>query len=81
MGKTNLVKPKLPRSSTAAFAKIKKVIAMGWIDIPDQKSYRGTGAPGRLLEHLLGIEENNQDSPDLMDWEVKFHGGNALITL
>lgn len=25
--------------------------------------------------------ENNFDAPDLKDWEVKFHGGNALLTL
>jgi len=49
--------------------------------MPDEKSYRGTGAPGRLLEHLLGVKENNNDSPDLLDWEVKFHGGQSLITL
>lgn len=77
----HLVNPKLPRSSATAFAEIKRILNMGWVDIPDEKSYRGTGAPGRLLEHLLGIEENNQDSPDLMDWEIKFHGGRALITL
>ena len=81
MAKRHLVKAKLPRSSSAAFSEIRRILAMGWIDIPDQKSFRGTGAPGRLLEHLLGIKENNQDSPDLMDWEIKFHGGNALITL
>lgn len=81
MTKKHLIEPKLPRSSAAAFAEIKRIINMGWIDIPDKKSYRGTGKPGRLLEHLLGIDENNQDSPDLMDWEVKFHGGNAPITL
>lgn len=81
MTRKRLIKSKPPRSSTAAFKKVKQILKMGWIDIPDKKSFRGTGAPGRLLEHLLGIAENNQDSPDLMDWEIKFHGGGALITL
>jgi len=34
-----------------------------------------------LLEDLLDIKANNADSPDLNDWEVKFHGGTALLTL
>lgn len=54
---------------------------MGLVTMPIGKSYGGSGAPGRLLEHLLDIVENNMDSPDLKDWEVKFHGGGTLITL
>lgn len=71
----------LPRSATATFKEIKKVLDMGFVPMPDASSYRGTGAPGRLLEHLLGIDENNNDSPDLNDWEIKYHGGGTLITL
>ena len=41
----------------------------------------GTGQPGAVLEHLLGIDTNNVDLPDLQRWEVKFHGGTAPITL
>ncbi len=41
----------------------------------------GTGQPGAVLEHLLGIDTNNVDMPDLQRWEVKFHGGTAPITL
>ena len=41
----------------------------------------GTGQPGAVLEHLLGIDTNNVDLPDLQRWEVKFHGGSAPITL
>jgi len=70
-----------PKSATASFAEIKKIIDMGWIDIPPEKSFNGNAAPGDYLEHLLGGQKNNRDSPDLADWEVKFHGGNALITL
>ena len=41
----------------------------------------GTGQPGAVLEHLLGIDTNNIDLPDFQRWEVKFHGGTAPITL
>ena len=34
-----LVQPALPKSSAAAFAEITKILKMGWIPIPDQKSY------------------------------------------
>ena len=34
-----------------------------------------------MLEDLLEVNANNRDTPDLNDWEIKFHGGNALITL
>ena len=70
-----------PKSSTASFAKIKEIIDKGWIEIPADKSFNGNAAPGDFLEHLLGGAKNNRDSPDLADWEVKFHGGTALITL
>jgi len=82
MAALKLVKPTtVPRSSSATFKEIMRIIKMGEMPIPDKKSYRGTGAPGRLLEDLLGISENNKDSPDLNDWEVKFHGGGTLVTL
>ena len=82
MSKANpFVKVVLPKSATASFAKIKEIIDMGWIDIPPEKEFNGNAAPGDYLEHLLGGQKNNRDSPDLADWEVKFHGGNALLTL
>lgn len=74
-------KPLPPRSSTAAFKEIQRILQMGLVVMPIGKSFGGHGAPGRLLEQLLGIVENNMDSPDLKDWEVKFHGGGTLITL
>ena len=52
---------------------------MGLIPIPEQ--FQGTGAPGNTLEYLMNIEENNFDSPDYKDWEIKFHGGNSYLTL
>lgn len=72
---------KLPRSATAAFRAVGEVIDAGWFEIPKEKGFNGAGGPGRLLEHLLNIDENNKDSPDLEDWELKFHGGTALLTL
>jgi hypothetical protein len=71
--------PRKPQSSKSAFAIIKEIIEMGVVDIPPQ--FNGTGAPGNTLEYLLNVVQNNFDSPDLKDWEVKFHGGNALLTL
>lgn len=71
----------VPKSQKAAFAEIKKIIDMGWIDIPTDKEFNGNAAPGDFLEYLLGGQRNNRDSPDLLDWEVKFHGGTALLTL
>ena len=42
----------------------------------------GTGAPGNLLEDLLGLKTSNTDTPDAGGkWEIKFCGGNSLLTL
>jgi hypothetical protein len=68
-----------PPSSTKAFAVIQEIIKRGEIEIPVQ--FNGNGAPGNALEYFLNLTQNNNDSPDLMDWEIKFHGGNALLTL
>ena len=66
-------------SSKSVFEVIREIIEMGEVEIP--KQFQGTGAPGDTLEYLCNIERNNRDSPDLKDWEVKFHGGGALLTL
>lgn len=79
MPRREKVKP--PKTATAAFAQIRPLLESDWIEFPAEGAFNGNGAPGRLLEHLVGVSENNQDSPDLMDWELKFSGGNALITL
>ena len=70
---------RIPQSSKTAFAIIKEIVSMGMVEIPCQ--FNGAGAPGNTLEYLLNVKQNNYDSPDLMDWEIKFHGGNALLTL
>jgi len=76
-----LVKPSQPRSAAASFKKIAEILKTGTWVFPDDGKYNGSGGPGRLLEDLLDIKANNADSPDLNDWEVKFHGGTALLTL
>lgn len=73
------MKSKIPQSSKTAFKIIREIIEMGAVEIPT--NFKGAGAPGNTLEFLLNVKENNLDSPDLMDWEIKFHGGNALLTL
>lgn len=52
-----------------------------WHSIPDKKGYRGSGAPGRILEDLLHIEENNQDLPDAGRWELKYTSDSSYLTL
>lgn len=69
-----------PPSAAKAFNLVRNVIGNTY-DIPEEKKYNGNGGPGRLLEDLLGAPTNNLDAPDLNDWELKFHGGNALLTL
>lgn len=76
-----LVPSTLPRSGKASFKKIEEILKAGTWIFPDKGKYNGSGAPGRYLEDLLGIKENNADSPDLNDWEIKFHGGSSLLTL
>lgn len=59
-------------------ARLRGVLAGGWYALPD----RGTGAPGLLLENLLGLDSGNRDSPDAGKWEIKFHGPQTrLLTL
>lgn len=67
-----------PQSFRNASALVRDIIRMGEIPIPDQ--FRGDGAPGNTLEHLLNVNRNNYDSPDYLDWEIKFHGGTSLLT-
>ena len=46
-----------------------------------EMSNGGTGAPGRIIEEVLGIEANNSTLPDAERWELKFHGRYSPITL
>lgn len=61
--------------------RLRAALDAGWVDIPDEPGFGGTGAPGRLLERLLGVNGGNYDTPDAGRWEIKFHSGAALLTL
>ena len=62
------------------FARVRSVLGRGWVETADYR-YGGTGAPGNILEELLGIDGQNFDTPDAGRWEIKFHSGSALLTL
>lgn len=73
-------------SEKELFQKIRKLTeGKVWHDIPNVKGYRGTGAPGTMLEELLNIDPNNRDSPDMAGWEIKFKRSgsskSSLMTL
>lgn len=59
------------------FALIREIYSSGWYELETG----GTGAPGNLLENLLGLETSNTDTPDAGKWEIKFCSGAALLTL
>ena len=58
-----------------------KAIMGKTVEIPDRKGYRGTGAPGKILEDQLHIQTNNQDLPDAGRWEIKYTSDNSYLTL
>ncbi len=62
------------------YEEIKKILGK-WNPIPDMHGYGGTGAPGRMLENLLHIQENNQDLPDAGRWELKYTSNKSVVTL
>lgn len=84
MAQRRLAPTKQPRSASATFRKVAEILKSGkeW-EIPKDRKYNGSGGPGIFLMDLLGIKNssNNADSPDMADWEIKFHGGTALLTL
>ena len=50
--------------------------------MPNESPFRGTGAPGNYLEHLLGLPTGNEDIPDSIGWELKWHTRRtSLVTL
>ncbi len=60
--------------------KFHDIYDMGWI-----KNYRGRndGAPGNILEDLIGIPENNLPIPNAAEWELKAQRADtkSLLTL
>lgn len=66
-------------SEKELFQKIHRLVENKvWHDIPYVKGYRGTGAPGTMLEELLNIDPNNRDTPDMAGWEIKFKRSGSL---
>lgn len=63
------------------YARLRVVLKRGWLNISDYPGYGGTGAPGKILEELLGLDGGNSDTPDAGRWEIKFHSKSALLTL
>ena len=69
-----------PARDGELFKKAAKLLGI-WHNVPTERGFGGTGAPGRLLEHLLDINVNNQDLPDAGKWEVKFSSGHSYLTM
>ena len=51
--------------------RLKEIIAGGPYNLREYEGMGGAGAPGRLIEHLLGIEVNNVSAPDTVGFEIK----------
>jgi hypothetical protein len=67
-----------PSSRKEQRYRIEEIIKRGeFYPIPDG----GTGAPGKNLENLLGIDPRNKDNADSNGVEIKFHSGGSPITL
>lgn len=65
------------RAEKKLFEDVKDLCASGEWEI----SNGGTGAPGHIIEEVLGIDANNKTLPDAERWELKFHGRSSPITL
>ncbi len=68
-------------SDDELFHRLRDVIGRGWIPVPDDPGYGGTGAPGIMLEDFPGVSGGNLDIPDAGKWEIKFHSRNSLLIL
>lgn len=74
--------PGPPNNKKELFARLRKIITLDWLEMPDIPRYHGTGAPGNFLEDLLCLTVGNQDIADVVGWEVKFYTSKThLITL
>ncbi len=62
-----------PKTRKELFERMRAVIAHGWHDMPKGPRDNGSGAPGLLLEDLLGTTAG---------WELKWHSERThLVTL
>lgn len=73
-----MAKERIPTTFNRAALVIREIISLGTVEIPTK--FNGSGMGGETLEYLCELERNNLDAPDLLDWEVKFHGGKSLLT-
>ncbi len=71
-----------PTNKRELFAAVVDLIQSDWYEMPDESPYKGTGAPGNYLEHLLGFAPGASDLPDALGWELKWHTDRTnLVTL
>ena len=66
------------------FERLRREIAGGWIPIPDERGWRGSDAPGKLLRTRLGFTGGRPDLPNAGTWHMRFFGGGGpggLVTL
>ena len=66
------------------FERLRREIASGWIAIPDEKGWRGSDAPGKLLRCRIGFAGGSPDRPNAGTWHMRFFGGGGpggLVTL
>ncbi len=68
-------------SDQKLFSRLRRLLGAGWMGIPDEPGYGGSGAPGKILEKELGLDGGNQDTPDGGKWELKYHSNASPITL
>lgn len=67
-------------SKESLIARLKEIVAMGWI--PNAR-HGNAGGIGNTLEDLLGLKENNLPIPNAAEWELKTQDINttSLTTL
>jgi hypothetical protein len=68
-------------SNSELDGRIRTLLNKGWLEIPHNQGYGGTGGPGKFLEHQLGCDGGNDDIPDTGRWELKYHSNTSLLTL
>lgn len=62
--------------------RIRRIINDSPYDLRNYEGVGGTGGPGRLMEHLLGIDVNNVSAPDSVEYEIKTSmQTGSLVTL
>jgi hypothetical protein len=71
----------LPKSEKELLYRCKELLAKREEFIIPPECGKGTGAPGHLLELLLGSNGSNKSIADSVGVEVKFHSSSSLLTL